>query len=190
MGNIEELKKLGLQDQMNVNLINLDTNIYSVREQIDIMKVAKKADLLWTPHYNIPVLWKKKLIVTVHDVFHIAFPEFNKGILKRLYAKLLFNYVSKRSNKILTVSNFTKEEFQKYVPGNNNIVVTYNGVNNEWFNKKTQKLSSPFPYLIYVGNVKPHKNLISLLKAFEILKDKIPHKLVIVGKRMGLSLVT
>ena len=41
------------------------------------------------------------------------------------------------------------------------------------------------PYLLYVGNVKPHKNLRKLLDAFNIIKGKIKHDLVIVGKIEG-----
>ena len=41
------------------------------------------------------------------------------------------------------------------------------------------------PYLLYVGNVKPHKNLRRLIEAFQWIADEIPHDLVIVGQKSG-----
>ena len=41
------------------------------------------------------------------------------------------------------------------------------------------------PYILYVGNIKPHKNLRRLLIAFKMIKDKIPHKLVLIGEKDG-----
>jgi len=50
--------------------------------------------------------------------------------------------------------------------------------------EKKEKPSSR-PYLLYVGNIKPHKNLSRLLEAFGLLRDKISHDLVLVGKKEG-----
>jgi glycosyltransferase involved in cell wall biosynthesis len=43
----------------------------------------------------------------------------------------------------------------------------------------------PRPYLLFVGNVKPHKNLVGLLRAFALLHEEIPHDLLLVGRRHG-----
>lgn len=141
---------------------------------------------MWSPHYNIPIFYKGKLIVTVHDVFHLAMPQFVKGIHKRLYARFMFNMVKYKANKIICVSNFTASELEKYVSiDKNKVEVVYNGIDKEWFNVNLEKPVYDKPYLLYVGNVKPHKNLINLVKAFELIKDKIPHDLIIVGKKEG-----
>lgn len=79
-----------------------------------------------------------------------------------------------------------KKEFQKFVNGNqNNIYTVYNGVNNFWREFRDKDSNDLKPYIVYVGNVKPHKNLISLVKAFEKVKNEIPHNLVIIGKKEG-----
>ena len=41
------------------------------------------------------------------------------------------------------------------------------------------------PYFLYVGNIKPHKNLGTLIRAFNSLVEDFPYDLVLVGKREG-----
>lgn len=187
LGNLLELKECDFLKQNNVKLISCEAPIYSIKEQIELIKkIPKETDVMWSPHYNIPVFYKGKLLVTIHDVFHLAMPQFVKGIHKRLYAKFMFRMIKCKANKIICVSNFTASELEKFVNvDKNNIKVIYNGIDEEWFNVKMGKSVYHKPYLLYVGNVKPHKNLISLVKAFELIKDKIPHDLIIVGKKEG-----
>lgn len=187
LGNLLELRKYDFFKQNNVKLISCEAPIYSIKEQIELIKkIPKETDVMWSPHYNIPIFYKGKLIVTVHDVFHLAMPQFVKGIHKRLYAKFMFQMIKYKADKIICVSNFTASELEKYVGLNKNkIEVIYNGIDKDWFNIKSEKSVCDKPYLLYVGNVKPHKNLINLVKAFDLIKDKIPHTLVIVGKKKG-----
>lgn len=187
LGNLLELRKYDFFKQNNVKLISCEAPIYSIKEQIELIKkIPKETDVMWSPHYNIPIFYKGKLIVTVHDVFHLAMPQFVKGIHKRLYARFMFNMVKYKANKIICVSNFTASELEKYVSiDKNKVEVVYNGIDKEWFNVNLEKPVYDKPYLLYVGNVKPHKNLINLVKAFELIKDKIPHDLIIVGKKEG-----
>jgi glycosyltransferase involved in cell wall biosynthesis len=94
--------------------------------------------------------------------------------------------ISKKANKVLTVSEFTKSELVRLTScKKDNIFVTYNGVDKSWFNVEKKKSPLPGSYILYVGNVKPHKNLNSLIEAFEHIKDQIPHRLVVVGKKEG-----
>lgn len=187
LGNLLELKKYDFLKFDNVKLISCKAPIYSVKEQFELIKkIPKNTDIMWSPHYNIPIFYHGKLLVTVHDVFHLAMPQFVNGIHKRLYAKFMFQMVKKKADKIVCVSKFTANELKKYVGVNENkISVIYNGVDEEWFNVPFGKSVHNKPYLLFVGNVKPHKNLINLVKAFKLIKDEIPHDLIIVGKKEG-----
>lgn len=187
LGNLLELKEYDFLKHNNVKLISCEAPIYSIKEQIELIKkIPKETDIMWSPHYNIPIFYKGKLIVTVHDVFHLAMPQFVKGIHKQLYAKFMFHMIKYKADKIICVSNFTASELEKYVGiDQNSIKVIYNGIDKEWFNVKMEKSVYNKPYLLYVGNVKPHKNLINLVKAFSLIKDKVPHNLIIVGKKTG-----
>ncbi|MFK5953154.1 MAG: glycosyltransferase family 1 protein, partial [Desulfobacterium sp.] len=55
----------------------------------------------------------------------------------------------------------------------------------EWFNIKKRSRPHAKPYFLFVGNVKPHKNLTRLLEAFELLPSNISQELIIVGKKEG-----
>ncbi len=187
IGNVEELSKFDFMNFDNVKLIDCRVPIYSIREQFALLLVIPKCtDIFWSPHYNIPIFYTGKLVVTVHDVFHLAMPQFVKGMHKKIYAKFMFNRVKKQANRIIAVSQFTAKELKRLVNvSDKKISVIYNGVDNEWFNIKYEKKVYHKPYILYVGNVKPHKNLITLVKAFIEVKDKIDQDLIIIGKKDG-----
>ncbi|CAM3129944.1 glycosyltransferase family 4 protein [Sporolactobacillus spathodeae] len=171
----------------NVSIIECTSKIYSLREQIEIInKVPSSTDLLWIPHFNIPILFRGTLLVTIHDIFHLAMPNFVEGKIKKFYAKVIFRFVAKKAKKIITVSHFTKSEILHYLRYDpNDITVIHNGVNNSWYIAQNVQSQPDVPYILYVGNVKPHKNLKNLIKAFLLIQDRISHNLIIVGKKEG-----
>ncbi|TKC16990.1 glycosyltransferase family 4 protein [Robertmurraya kyonggiensis] len=170
----------------NVSFLLFSSSIYTIREQIEfIKKVNGRYDYFWSPHYNIPIFFMGKLFATVHDVFHLAIPQYNKG-LKKIYARILFTVLRFRAKKIFTVSEFTKQELIKYIGVKpKKIIAISNGIEEEWFALPQSERVLEKPYVLYVGNVKPHKNLISLIQAFKLIKDEIKQDLVIVGKKEG-----
>jgi glycosyltransferase involved in cell wall biosynthesis len=176
-----------IREYPNITIIDFDFPIYSVQEQLKLLKgIPKDTDLLWSPHYNIPVFYRGKQIVTVHDVFHLAMPEYVGGFHKKLYAKFLFGRVGEKCSKIIAVSEFTRKEIVRLVGINEEkINVIHNSVASRWFEITKGKSPHNKPYILFVGNVKPHKNLISLLRTFNQIKNDIFHDIVIVGKKEG-----
>lgn len=188
IGDVIELDKFKFVHLPNVNCINCTAPIYSIREQWDLVrKIPPKTDLFWSPHYNIPIFYNGKMMVTIHDVFHLAMCRHIKEIHKYIYAKLMFLVIAKKVDYILCDSLFTKNELYKYINldyGKTKVV--YAGIDEFWFDKSINDSSQlNKPYILYVGNVKPHKNLIRLVKAFSLLTNVIPHNLVIVGQKDG-----
>ncbi len=185
VGKKDEIRCYDWANNDNVTVENCQVPIYSISEQFLLArKKPTDTDLFWVSHYNIPLLYSGKLLVTVHDVFHIAMPEYREGIHQRLYAKTLFTAVKYKADKIICVSEFTAGELVRLTGVNPaKITVIHNGVNREWF--EIEKCPHNKPYLLYVGNVKPYKNLVRLVEAFELLANKIPHDLMIVGKKEG-----
>ena len=188
IGSMKDLEGYEFVHQSNVEIIPAEIPIYSIQEQIKFPHlIPKDSDLLWVPHYNIPVFYQGPLIATVHDVFHLAMPQFVGGPHKRLYAKLMFHEVAKQTKHIICVSKFTKNELIKYTGiSEGKISVVYNGVDEFWSSPLEKKdRNYPRPYILFVGNVKPHKNLRRLVKAFQSISSKIPQDLIIVGKKEG-----
>jgi glycosyltransferase involved in cell wall biosynthesis len=169
----------------NVHIIHTQIPIYSLAEQIRLPRlIPKNTDVYWSPHYNIPIFYRGKLAVTVHDVFHLRMKEY-VGFFKRMYAKIMFFCIKVKAKRINTNSFFTKSEITNYVGIDaDKIKVTALGVDEMWRRPVSPPLLSE-PYIIFIGNVKPNKNLITLLKSFEILMDDISHYLIIAGKKDG-----
>jgi glycosyltransferase involved in cell wall biosynthesis len=161
--------------------------IYSVREQLQLpLLTPGDTDLFWAPHYNVPLVLRSRTLVTVHDLAHLALPGLVRGRHRLAYARLMLRAAGGCSSTIF-VSHFTADEFRRvFGRSPRRQVVIHQGVDSSWFEVTPDPVAPhPRPYLLFVGNVKPHKNLAGLLKAFRLLKDEIPHDLLIVGQRDG-----
>ncbi len=190
LGNSKEIEQYTWADSVE-DVINATSKVYTLSEHFEFFSKIPKCDIFWSPHYNIPILpiRAKKRSVTIHDVFHLAF--YSQLTLKqKIYAKFMLNQAVRKSDIIITVSNFSAEEIKKYTKTSKNINVIYNGVDFEKFkpikNERDleeikQKYNLPSEFVLYVGNVKPHKNLRNLILAIKDLNVK----LVVIGKKEG-----
>ena len=159
--------------------------VYSLREQFAFAQLdLRRADLFWAPHYNIPLAPTPPLVVTVHDVMHLTLPEYKTRWLRRRYATTMYTTVRRRASAVICVSDFTRREFERVVGAGTPTHVVHNGVHPSWFDiSRDDVMSSPRPYIVFVGLAKPHKNLVGLLRAFAMICDRVPHDLVVVGSR-------
>ena len=189
LGNYDTLTSFHWSKQ--VKIIPAASSIYSLGEQTELSKKIQPCDLFISPHYNIPLLKIKALnrAVIIHDVNHLT--KINKiSLIKRLYAKYMINAAIKKSDKVITVSDFSKSEIHKYTTHQKDISIIHCGMDiNEIRNKITDeslkriklKFNLPKNYIIYVGNIKPHKNIDVVIKAMKFLGEFPDINLVIVG---------
>jgi len=184
LGQGTELASQSWVHRDDVELVQFEADIYSCGEQFDYLRRACCGDLFWSPHFNVPVLRGGKLLVTVHDLFHLANPESASG-LKHLYAKIMFAAIKRKAAAIICVSNFTAAEFARLAGPTPKLRPIHIGVADDWFRIERGKPVHNRPYILFVGNVKPHKNLSGLLQAFILLEKQIAHGLVIVGRKEG-----
>jgi glycosyltransferase involved in cell wall biosynthesis len=187
LGNEKRLSKLYKNNFNNIKIVNFNSPIYSIKEQMMFPKlIPSETSLFWSPHYNFPIFYTGKLIINVHDLCHLAIKQKVYSFIKILYSKLMFNLIKFRANSIIYISEFTKTQFNKIVGKPKcNEFITLLAVNKSWFKLSQTHNEIKEPYILYVGNVKPHKNLSRLIKAFEIIANKINHKILIVGKKDG-----
>lgn len=174
---------LSLQQQASAARFRFfEPSIYSIREQVEFSSLRNSFSLFWSPHYNVPLAHQGKLLVTIHDLNHLHI----RAAHKRLYAELMFRAVKRKASMVLINSEFTANEVMSRIGlAKEKIVVTPLGVDDFWRRSDSSEPPHPKPYLLCVGNVKPHKNLARLMRAFKLLADRIPHDLVIVGKTEG-----
>ncbi len=169
--------------QSDCEQILFDAPIYSIKEQVLFPRLIPRCDLFWSPHYNVPLLpvRAKKRIVTIHDTCHLAFG----SLLEKAYAKMMMRKALK-SDLVTTVSHFSRSEIERFF-GKGQINVIPIGVNQDHFRRVEsvddirKKYQLPNRFLLYVGNLKPHKNLTGLLKAFSKI-GMTDLGLVLVGK--------
>jgi glycosyltransferase involved in cell wall biosynthesis len=187
LGCPDDLRSLISPTSFRYEIINAKANMYSVREQIDYIRlIPRETKLYFATHYNVPLFYSGRMLVTVYDLMHLAMPQFVPGFHKRLYAKYMFASVRRKAHSILTISEFTKQEMARLV-GNFNQPITpvHLGVGKDWFLIPTLPSPHPRPYILYVGNIKPHKNLKTLVSAFISISSCLQHDLVLVGKKDG-----
>jgi glycosyltransferase involved in cell wall biosynthesis len=162
--------------------------IYSPAEQALAFGPAfRHTTLLWVPHYNVPLFYRGPLAVTMHDVAPLALPELLDNPLKRAYARRLIHRAVHHAQAVLCVSSFTQSELLRrlHVPLEKTFV-TPPGLDLA-FPASAPPHAEPdaAPYLLFVGNVKPNKNLALLLEAFAAVADRIPYRLILAGRMEG-----
>ncbi len=191
-GNPSNLNKF-LPNVSAQSLRRFDAPIYSVKEHWSFACLKKEWDIWHCPHYNVPFVKKGMLVVTVHDLIHLVFQGKYFNALQGWYARQSLNLVRKNADAIIAVSHHTKKDLVELagIP-ESRITVIHEGVGKEFQPIEDQralaslkiKFNLPKKFLLYVGNIKPHKNVGQLSRVFLRLKQKskIEEDLVLVGQ--------
>lgn len=173
---------------------------YSARELVSLSwRIFRlRLDLYHSTHYVLPAVVPCKAVVTIHDIIHLLYPEFLPSPLAFFYAQRMIRRSLSRGDRIISDSQNTKTDLMEYfdVDGRK-IRVVYPGVA-ETFRDRVPKseldrILAGFeierPYLLFVGNPKPHKNLDNVIKAYARALEIHPFEadLVCVGDRSGIE---
>lgn len=172
----------------------LDIPWHTLTEQLLVPQILKRDELevAHFPYFNVPILYNKKYLLTIHD---LIINHFNTGKASTLpqpfYKAKRFGYQIatsvgiKNATFITAISQATKSELiDHYRIDLTKIKVTYDAVDSNFLKvAKTHKAQNyyNFPYILYVGNAYPHKNLEKLILAFKVILKNTKIKLVLVG---------
>jgi glycosyltransferase involved in cell wall biosynthesis len=162
----------------------LAAGIYSALEQPGLfLRTPRDTHVFWAPHVNFPLVSPGRLLVTVHDAFYLKPPpEARPRFDKALYLGALMRALPRRAAAIATVSEFTKRELERALgPFRMPLEVVHNGIEPLWLEPARAPSPHDRPYLLFVGNLKPHKNLLRTLSAFGKVVDRVPHDFLVVG---------
>jgi glycosyltransferase involved in cell wall biosynthesis len=172
----------------NVKMIKCDIKPFSLKElfffSLKTMRLINKADLFYSPFFNIPQGVKIPIYTTIHDIIFPDMPELTSkiGLAVRMY---FYRYAYKKSQKIFTVSEFSKSRIEHHLGMTKSIIVTHSAIQPmflEYRNnaKNVQKTQT----ILFVGNIKKHKGLDLLLDAFcQARNEGLPHRLVVIGEK-------
>jgi len=171
---------------------------YSIREQFMVPAhlLTQRVDLFHAPHYVLPPLVPCRAVVTIHDCIHLMFPQYLPNRFAYGYARASLWTAARRAERILTVSETSKADILRYcdVPADR-IVVVSNAIDDRFATPPTadavrrvrERYQLDGPFALYVGNIKPHKNLERLIDAFHLVRrsgyERL--KLLIIGDQIS-----
>jgi glycosyltransferase involved in cell wall biosynthesis len=171
---------------------------YSVAEQIRIPLAIRPArvDLFHAPHYVVPRLLPCPYVVTIHDCIHLRFPQYLPNRLASFYAKTMMQMAAQGARRVLTVSYASKQDILYYlrIP-DDRVEVIYNAPDEhitappppEDLARTRDRYQLTAPFILYTGNIKPHKNLDRLIEAYAELRSRgvEGYKLLIIGDEVS-----
>lgn len=169
----------------NLKTLLCDITTFSIKELISfpqsLLKEINSCDAYYSPYCNIPGGIKVPVFSTIHDVVFLDVKGLS-GKIGTIARKWFYQHAINRSTTIFTVSQFSKERIEhhlktKKVP----VIVTYNAVPH-WFKDGVEENISKKDTILFVGNIKKHKGLHTLVAAYKkLLSSDFPGKLMIVG---------
>lgn len=167
---------------------------YSIAEQIKVPLALRRegVDLFHAPHYVLPPLVHCRSVVTIHDCIHLMFPQYLPNRAALAYARTSMALAARRATRVLTVSETSKSDIMKFFGTDpSKIDVIYNAYDERFgiepveedVVRVRERYQLHDEFVLYAGNVKPHKNLERLIDAFQIVRSRgLDHlKLVMIG---------
>jgi glycosyltransferase involved in cell wall biosynthesis len=169
----------------------------SLRGQAAIPFYLRKSrpDLFHYPHFDLPAAAPGKIVLTIHDLKYLVHPEFFpcQGAMKRLAIRLLLVDGCRRARRIICVSQSTGADLRSFLKvGREKVRTIPEGVEQRFFERRSSAEIQGFrvqmglerPFILSVGERRPHKNLDGLLQAFDLFRKemKVDTWLVIAGQ--------
>ncbi|MDR0731771.1 MAG: glycosyltransferase family 4 protein [Treponema sp.] len=189
IGPAEKIRPL-TEGRRNCSILDCSVKPFSPAELFffpaGLRKAINRSDCYFNPFFNIPPFISVPVYTTIHDIIFPDVPGLTSppGLALRMF---FYKRAARLSNKIFTVSFFSKSRIEFYLGSSKPVVVTYSAL-------QPYLLRPPFfPFkknnsIIFIGNIKKHKGLGCLLESFNRLKRAyppekggFPFKLVIVG---------
>lgn len=161
----------------------------------------RQVQVLHTPHYREPRFLPCRSVITVHDCVHILFPNYAASRAAYERAKRATRRAIRNCSHIIAVSIATQRDLVRLfnVP-EEKITVVYNGIDERAVAHTTaeeqkqvlERYQIQDPFLLYAGNIRPHKNVARLIEAFSVLKTELQEdeqwknlKLMIIGDELS-----
>jgi len=171
----KELLQAMNERETPVEVIETTSAHYTVAEQFTLLGILKelKPALVHFPHFNHPVFYKGKFVVTIHDLTLSQYAE-RGSMVKRIAYNSVIRRAAKNATKVLTVSEYVKGDLiSTYKIPPKKIVTTYNGIDEKFkvitnpaSLRRVSKYGLDKPYILSVGQWRSHKNLLRLVDAF------------------------
>jgi len=172
----------------NVSIVECSVKPFSIKELLffpsEITKQINKTGAYYTFFFNVPCGIKVPVYTTIHDMIFPDMPElFSKiGLAARMW---FFRRAYKKSQKIFTVSEFSKSRIHYHLGAKKPVIVTYCAIQQMFLEyRNSARNIQKRETIVFIGNIKKHKGLDCLVDAFhQAKKEGLPHKLMIIGSK-------
>ena len=182
-----------LKPSQRIKIVVAPIRHYTIVEQLVMPAVFLKEnlDLLHVPHFNIPLLYPKKYVVTIHDLLWHERKDARATTLSPFLHAIkygAYRYTAetaiRRAAAVCVPTEHVKQSVARFTDASK-IFVTKEGVAQVYTSYKekassTTKEKFAFPYVVYVGSLYPHKNVSCVLRALEQMKTL--HAVIISGR--------
>jgi glycosyltransferase involved in cell wall biosynthesis len=170
---------------------------YGIREHFSIPLKLRRlgAQLLHSPHYVRPLLCTIPSVVTIHDCIHLIFPQYLPNRMAFRYARFVMGSAVRRSALVFTVSEASRADILRFYPATDpeKVCVVPNAIDAELLvdpgeaerERVRERYQIRGRFVLFAGNVKPHKNLERLIRAFARVRAQPGHedlRLVLLGE--------
>lgn len=175
--------------------------VYSLRELVALSwrLLRLRVDLYHSTHYVTPAVLHSPVVVTVHDALHLFYPDFLPSRFAFLYAQRMIHRTLSRADKIITVTQGVRADvIQHFDVDSRKLQVVYNGISDvfrrklppEELERWRRDLGLQGPYVLFVGNPNPRKNLDTVVQAYARARQlaSFDAPLVCIGDRAGTEL--
>jgi len=184
-------------------LVPQNSRSYSLGEHFSLPLALRRAciDLYHSTHYVLPHgPLPGRVVTSVHDLIHLIFPGDLPSRAALVYARHFIKRAAGRSDAVITGSEASRSDILQHCPSTDprRVTVIPYGVDQRFRPVSTpaeaeadrealQRLEITGPYLLFVGNFKPHKNLAGVLDAFARYQAMAAptHSLVLVGRDLS-----
>jgi len=204
IGPAEPLREIG---DLPPNFLNVPYSLpdTSVRNYFEFQGILRKfrCDVLHVPHlFSSPQYIPCRYVVTVHDLLDHFYPPPGESATRRALRFHFTRRVLRRAERIFAVSNSTRNDIgQLFQIPLENVEVIYNAIDERFrrghaseadYQLIAGRYQVSYPFLLYAGNIRPHKNVIRIIEAFSALKAELTKdgrfpdlKLIIIGDELS-----
>jgi len=195
-----------LHDGGNLKVKTLKGRLFVDFEQVFLPIAARhdRVDILHCSGNTAPVLTQVPIVQTLHDVIFMDAISTKDTLYQQLgnyYRRLMVPLVTKRSEVVITVSNYEKQRILNRIKiDDKKIRVIYNGIDEERFRIKNMdsdqvatvkmRYSLPGNFILFLGNTSARKNAVRVIESYCIYASKEPHPIPLVTPGLTLGFVT
>jgi glycosyltransferase involved in cell wall biosynthesis len=185
----------------NFHSVALDGRDDTLKGNLEFRSTVKRlqCDLVHIPHlFWIPRGLTCPYVLTVHDLLDHMYGSRNASSWRRSLHFYMTRRVLRKAARVIAVSQFTKNEIEKLLTiSDDRIEVVYNAIDERFLRGHAsaadreliaQRYLVNYPFILYAGAIRPHKNVVRIIEAFSALKSELQKqeqypdlKLIIIG---------